>query len=732
MQPPGADFAVPISVANQLFVRAEHWPMSIGVPFPQGELGPAEDLHLLDSKGSPVRCQAHALVPWPDGTVKWKLITFQANLGPNEQTTYTLRKGPGLKVPGGLEVFQDADGIEVNTGPLQARIPTGRLALFERVTVNGRTIIAPQCAADVLVADASGSEYRASQFPAWQFEIMERGPVRAIVEAKGKHASGDGRTFLDARLWWYFFADSPYVELWYQFINRESAEEGVDVGQIALQVQTALGSGARRTIRHNYHGRFTFTRHVELAGPVRMTPSQLINFECLGEPLAEYPLYLRDKLNWVEPYVDLSDGRCGVTVGLWLMARHAPKELASEGSSVSILIYPPSQPKLRLQQGMAKTHVALFSFHDCSRDMPAREAPIYLRDNRPTISVPFDWIQHCKVNELEQAMRYQPRKYVFLEKKLQCICSAPTGSGMLNLGDDYRNPATRQWQNNEEDPMHGLMIMYWRTGNYRYLEDAELCVQHTIDVDVVHHSEDPLRQGAMVAHAVDHTNGSAYPSHMWTEGLLEYYCATGRAEVLETALGIGENLLRWNDLGWEVVTATGREAGWSLVALLACYEHTLQRRFLDGSRKLVEHYRTVHRELGGIVYPYPTRTPISCAPFGNYAAYEGLWKWCRLTGDEEARRFLVQCVEDEINRWLPDNLVFEFRGVATTIFYYAYMVTGQERYIELGMPSLRMFLKQADGRRWLSYAGRHIRHNIHFLKLADERGLIDDSIAAWF
>jgi hypothetical protein len=146
----------------------------------------------------------------------------------------------------------------------------------------------------------------------------------------------------------------------------------------------------------------------------------------------------------------------------------------------------------------------------------------------------------------------------------------------------------------------------------------------------------------------------------------------------------------------------------------------------------VEHYRTIVRERGGIVYPFPPKTPVWCGVFGNYAGYEGMWKFYRLTGEEDVGRFLLQCVDDEIERWLPDDLVFEFRGVATTIFYYGYMLTGDEKYLELGMPSLRMFLKARDTRRWLSYAGRHIRHNIQFLKVADERGLIDDSLAEWF
>jgi len=723
---------IPLTVVNQRFLPAEHWPMSVGVPFPQGELRSPEDVHLTDPKGRPARCQTRALVPWPDGTVKWNLITFQADLGPNERAIYTLHRGRGPEVPGGIVISKGAGSIKVDTGPLQVKIPTRRFALFDQVAMGRKTVIDPRCTCDILTADDSGTEYRASQFSSWSFRITERGPVRAIIEAVGKHAAEDGRTFLDARLWWYFFADSPLVEVWYQFINREEPEEGVDVRQIRMDLQTALGPGALRTIRHNLHGRFTFTRYVEIPGQVRIGPGRLINFECLGERLDEYPHYLRDKLNSVEPYIDLSNGECGVTVGMWLMARHAPKELASEEDRVSIFVYPPSEKLLRLQQGMAKTHVALFRFHDCPADMMERETPLQLREVRPTISVPFDWIQRSRANELDQVMPYQPRKYLFLERKLRSVCTAPTGSGMLDVGDDYRQPNTRQWQNNEEDPMHGLMIMYWRTGNYRYFEDAELCVQHTIDVDMIHHSDDPLRQDSLVAHAVDHTNGSSYPSHMWTEGLLDYYCATGRPEVLEAAVGIGENLIRWNELGWEVVVATGREAGWSLVALMACYEHTLDERFLEGSRPLVEHYRTIVRERGGIVYPFPPKTPVWCGVFGNYAGYEGMWKFYRLTGEEDVGRFLLQCVDDEIERWLPDDLVFEFRGVATTIFYYGYMLTGDEKYLELGMPSLRMFLKARDTRRWLSYAGRHIRHNIQFLKLADERGLIDDSLAEWF
>ena len=62
-------------------VRRHRWPVTRGVPFPQGALLSCDNLRLLDGAGREVTLQTKALSAWPDGSVRWALLIFQVDLG---------------------------------------------------------------------------------------------------------------------------------------------------------------------------------------------------------------------------------------------------------------------------------------------------------------------------------------------------------------------------------------------------------------------------------------------------------------------------------------------------------------------------------------------------------------------------------------------------------------------------------------------------------------------------
>src|SRR5262249_28960111 len=53
-------------------------PVTIGVPFPHGQLRVCEDLLLLDASGTATPFQARILDRWADESIRWALIDFQA------------------------------------------------------------------------------------------------------------------------------------------------------------------------------------------------------------------------------------------------------------------------------------------------------------------------------------------------------------------------------------------------------------------------------------------------------------------------------------------------------------------------------------------------------------------------------------------------------------------------------------------------------------------------------
>ncbi len=106
---------IPLTVQETAgVVRAET--VTFGLPVPEGALGMASAVSLTDG-GTALPISARALVRWPDGTIKWLLVTARIAIDAGDTKTLTLalgaevrptmREGPDL-------VREDASTIEVN------------------------------------------------------------------------------------------------------------------------------------------------------------------------------------------------------------------------------------------------------------------------------------------------------------------------------------------------------------------------------------------------------------------------------------------------------------------------------------------------------------------------------------------------------------------------------------------------------------------------------------------
>ncbi len=93
------------------------------------------------------------------------------------------------------------------------------------------------------------------------------------------------------------------------------------------------------------------------------------------------------------------------------------------------------------------------------------------------------------------------------------------------------HPRAGYWNNNEEDPVHGLFLHALRTGSAAWRRLAERMGRHFWDIDVRHHPPWGVHT---------HTEGHCFRSqtwtgtdHFWMEGLLDLYLATGESDMLE-------------------------------------------------------------------------------------------------------------------------------------------------------------------------------------------------------
>ena len=101
------------------------WPVTTGMPFPSGSLGHPTRVRVLDPAGAEVPAQTEVTARWPDGSVKWLLLTFQAHLTANATAEYAIEYGQAVQSQADaspLEVRETSTGVQICTGPLQVEI----------------------------------------------------------------------------------------------------------------------------------------------------------------------------------------------------------------------------------------------------------------------------------------------------------------------------------------------------------------------------------------------------------------------------------------------------------------------------------------------------------------------------------------------------------------------------------------------------------------------------------
>lgn len=133
-------FAVPIEVAEPVNAERRQAPVSGGVPFARGELF-EDDLDLLtlvDASGGRVASfqRPVALGRWDDGSVKWLLLDFSADVPAGGARAFTLCFAETRPASDGVVVTEEADAFVIDTGAMRAVLPKDRFALLSEVSVD--------------------------------------------------------------------------------------------------------------------------------------------------------------------------------------------------------------------------------------------------------------------------------------------------------------------------------------------------------------------------------------------------------------------------------------------------------------------------------------------------------------------------------------------------------------------------------------------------------------------
>lgn len=411
-------------------------------------------------------------------------------------------------------------------------------------------------------------------------------------------------------------------------------------------------------------------------------------------------------------YTDSEDGFC---VTVHQAQQNYPKAVKACRDGVAVMLVPEGVGEVTMQSGMAKEQNFLIHWH-------SPETKIFEIDNRSLIYQMPDrpYISPKVFKESEVMLNVFPEK-INEDVEIALMAKADGHSrcyGMLNWGDTVDMGYTVQgrgggkpvWSNNEYDYPHACALMYARTGVRRFLDYLIVSAKHWMDVDICHYSSNPLRIGGQWEHTAGHCkNGVMVCSHEWVEGLLDYYHLTGDERGLESAIGIGENVLKLLETPMYQVPgeANARETGWALRTLTALYVETNDKKWLAKCDWIIDSFKKWEEEYGDWLSPYTDNTAIRVG-FMISVAVGSVMRYYRVFPREDIKKMIINAVDDLIENCYMDNGLFYYKelpslsrnGNNTLLLEslaIAYELTGDASYLKYGLKTFRSALNENSG-----------------------------------
>jgi len=731
---------IPLTLEEPTGVRREHWPVRWGVPFPRGALDSANQVRLLAPGGEECPCEVREAARWPDGSVKWIRLDFPATLAPQETAIYQLEYGEAVRrapVSSPLRVKATEEAFHLSTGPLEVRVKRRDFGLLDQVWLDGQPLLAAG-GQRLWITAGDGRRYELARGTVREVEIEEQNSQRVVLRARGTHGSAEEGKLFDYLVRLYAWANLPWLQMEYTFINTEEAP-CTEVREILLETRIALegkavglcGSG-RKLYRSEEPFSFHHDRLLENFGV--FAGSSIYRRD--GSRVEGVGMY---EQQLARGWLDVSDGRWGVTIAMRDFVVLYPKEASWEEDRIAFALWPARAEPLRLPQGMARTHAFLAYFHQGDGEQ-ARAHELAAAFEEPLLPHNGPW--YLQSGAFGLVFPFRPERYPSLERRLrdQTVQMRNARSlGMLDYGD-FVNPGSGSQGgfslNNEHDRLHGLLLQYLRSSERIPWQLAESIAWHVADVDIVHYTtRSPLERGGQRIHGPGHIqydaegypDVSAVPSHMWTEGLLEYHYLTGHPHFREIALGIGECFLRMVEAGWcrppyHSSWHSARDSGWPLIGMAAVYEATGDERYRRAMRQIFEALRQAQHDNGG--WPIELFFHLGFSPLHLGICLTGLARYHEVCGDEEVLPVFLKGMEflaGDAMRF-PDGAwayvtAPEYRSTYSSDiplepFGYAYWLTRDPRLIAA---ALRGWTGSLD-----------LRASLRFLWAADAAGLLQE------
>ncbi len=621
-------------------------PVRFSLPLARGVLSNVDDLRLkLEDEELPI--QTRILSKWPDGSVRWALLDFQADLDLRLGADLDVYSGAGPRpTPAKAIRIDETDAtIQVDTGAISVDIFKTGAPRLDNVRARDGLALA---STGGLSLDIHDEFLGLLTLETTEASVATAGPLVAEVTASATGHEDSSRV-LDAQVLYRFFADKPWVHAYVTIMSRER-DLGISQVRVALRPDSM---GATPELRVHTGMKKARASDTEL--------------------LYDFAVDARSDPIWYEdsPEPCWALWRCsegGVMASVRNADHHFPTRIALSEDGIDLDLHPAGNDSFHMYPWMGKTNEILVGFvtSDKSGYDMTLDSALFQRPVRPVCSPEY-------YAECQALGRIFPtsRKYAGFEGLISTSLRArPVGVGAMHYGDEPnlgytysgRGHDDMVWTNGEYDTPRMLLMQYARTSNRSWFEAAEAAALHWMDIDFLRDSPNPRWAGGLCCHEGDHRVAAyAGPSHEWAEGLVDYYHLTGYERALRTAESIGDNVCRYIEDGQfdAIGTYALRELGWGLTAIAGCLRATNGDRYRRTGLRAVRILRRWADELGGFrdVSRYTddggddSLRPLTVQRDAFISlTLNGLDRFYRASGEQEAKSLFLEQVEAQL-KW---------------------------------------------------------------------------------
>ncbi len=599
------EFSIPLSVPEPGKSPRSAWPATVGIPFPRGALGSVSDLRLVTLDGKPVTLQAEVFSRWPDGSVKWAILSF---------LTDTTRDGrPGLRlevVPGGpggdaipaaeplLQVAPASEGLQLRTA--WASVDLDRRTCLEVVDGEGRVWVCGE-------PDLPG------------VAVESNGPVRAVVRLAGPLRPADGSA---AESEWGYLARLTFYR------GQPLAE--VDVSLWCDPPDAGFGTLRSWTVRIPRPG----SAAEKADGQTQFEIVQDRDDRCVYQPTA--PIAPDPKQGPGTVHFPSSNGP--LTVSLGDLRQLYPIGYRAGPSGVEVLLLPPLATDAYADAESRPWQARLYtSFQDGKyviRSGQLIRRRFFVRFGTcDDVTSMASWLEHrllpqapaeylCSTGVLGRELPAAGPQWADFEawfqrnfERYEKNCAENRSLGVMHYGDWFGERGLN-YGNNEYDLAWGLAVQWMRTGHRPYFDRGLAMALHYSSIDTLHGRAAQTARGLCWEHSFNHVGTPREPDELLSLGdrqVQQYLELYGRS-MLRGAIDPQGHI--YQEGNWICAALTGdrflhdvaqrvcghqasrltvnynfgieRAGGWPLINAAGAYRHSGDPFYLNAARIMIQ------------------------------------------------------------------------------------------------------------------------------------------------